>query len=497
MKKQLYISVLISVAFAGALSLLRTDSASAAACAPPADYGSVTQSVTVPTSGTYRVWSRIKAPDTTNNSYLLQVDGTTCYKVGDNTAIPANTWTWVNYQNGTTTSVISATLSAGSHSFVMYGNEPNVQLDRVVLTTDTACVPTGTGDNCANPPDTTPPTVAISSPANNAVISSTTTVTATASDDVGLAKVEFYVDGVLVGTDTSAAYTYSLNPASFSVGSHTLTAKAYDTAATPNVTTSTIVNFTIPDSTAPTAAITAPTAGATITGTVTYSANATDNVGVVKVEFYVDGALKGTDTTSPYSISLDTTSLTNASHSLTVKSYDAANNSTTSAAVSVTVNNPVTPPPDTTAPSVSVSSPTAGTTITGSATVAATATDNVGVSKVEFYADGVLKNTDTTAPYSYSLDTTTLTNGTHSLTAKAYDAANNSATSAAVSVSVSNAVILPEDINMDGHVDLLDFSLLSSKFGQSGAGVGRSDIDGNSTVDLLDFSRLANKFGTV
>jgi hypothetical protein len=93
------------------------------------------------------------------------------------------------------------------------------------------------------------------------------------------------------------------------------------------------------DTTAPTTSITSPTAGATVNGTVTISASASDNVGVTKVEFYVDGSLLSTDTSSPYSASWNTTTATNGSHSLTTKAYDAATNVGTSSAVSVTVNN--------------------------------------------------------------------------------------------------------------------------------------------------------------
>jgi serine protease len=74
-------------------------------------------------------------------------------------------------------------------------------------------------------------------------------------------------------------------------------------------------------------------------GTITLSASASDNVGVTKVEFYVDSVLKGTDTTSPYSMTLDSTTLSNASHSLTAKAYDAAGNVGTSSAVNFTISN--------------------------------------------------------------------------------------------------------------------------------------------------------------
>ncbi len=93
---------------------------------------------------------------------------------------------------------------------------------------------------------------------------------------------------------------------------------------------------------------------------------------------------------------------------------------------------------DTILPVTSITAPLAGATVSGTASVTASASDNVGVTKVEFYLDGVLKSTDTTSPYSWSWDTTTAANGSHSLTTKAYDAALNVGTSTPVGVTVSN-----------------------------------------------------------
>ena len=94
---------------------------------------------------------------------------------------------------------------------------------------------------------------------------------------------------------------------------------------------------------------------------------------------------------------------------------------------------------DATAPTVSITSPTGGT-VFGAITLAASASDNVGVVGVQFKLDGVnLGIEDTTSPYSISWDTTTATNGTYSLTAVARDAASNSTTSSAVTVTVSNS----------------------------------------------------------
>lgn len=190
------------------------------------------------------------------------------------------------------------------------------------------------------------------------------------------------------------------------------------------------------DTTAPTTSITSPSNGATVSGTVSVTANASDDTGVSRVDFLVDGAVVGSDSSSPYSFSWNSTTASNGSHTLASRAYDAAGNSATSASVSVTVSNTA---GDTTAPTVSIASPASGATVSGTTTVSANASDNVGVSRVEFYVDGALASTDTSSPYSFAWDTTTASNGAHTLSAKAFDAAGNSATSSSVSVTVSNS----------------------------------------------------------
>jgi len=93
------------------------------------------------------------------------------------------------------------------------------------------------------------------------------------------------------------------------------------------------------DTTPPTTAITSPANGATVSGTTTVQASASDAVGVARVELYVDGSLAGTDTSSPYSFSWSTTSVADGSHSLQTRAYDAAGNVGSSAVVGVTVSN--------------------------------------------------------------------------------------------------------------------------------------------------------------
>ena len=177
-------------------------------------------------------------------------------------------------------------------------------------------------------------------------------------------------------------------------------------------------------------------------GSITLSANASDNVGVTMVEFYIDGLLKATSNLSPYNVAFDSTTLANGAHSLVAKAYDAAGNIGTSSAVSFSVSNPVAGG-DVTAPVVSASETGASATVTFSAS----ASDNVGVSKVEFYVDGALKGTDTTSPYSMTYDSKLLTNASHALTAKAFDAAGNSTLSAPANFTINNPVATQRILN--------------------------------------------------
>ncbi len=200
------------------------------------------------------------------------------------------------------------------------------------------------------------------------------------------------------------------------------------------------------DSTYPTVSVTAPIAGSTISTTVNLTANASDNVAIAGVQFRVDGINSGAeDTSAPYSVPLNPVSLSNGIHSITAVARDTSGNQTTSGAVSVTVSNVVAQ--DTTDPVVSITAPAAGSTISGSAILTANATDNVAVAGVQFHVDGVNRGSeDLAAPYSYSLDTSTLSNGSHTVSAIARDAAGNSTTALPVTVTVSNIVALPAPV---------------------------------------------------
>ncbi len=218
------------------------------------------------------------------------------------------------------------------------------------------------------------------------------------------------------------------------------------------------------DTTAPATSISSPTSGSTISGLVPINADATDNVGVARVELYFEnpgGTPYAVDTTSPYSFIWDTTQVSNGQHLIYTKAYDTAGNTTTSNGISLTVNNtlptptptitptfaptstlaptqtpfptatikptPTTTSQDKTAPVVTIIFPLAGSTVgvRTNINITATAIDNVGVTKVEFYVNGTLNCSDSASPYTCGWKVPASKNKTYTLAAKAYDAAGN------------------------------------------------------------------------
>ena len=282
-----------------------------------------------------------------------------------------------------------------------------------------------------------PPTVAITSPVAGVKVNGTAvTVLASASSDVGIAGVQFELDGANLGTEvTTSPYFVTWDTTKTSNGFHTLTAVAVDTAGNQATSTGITVTVNNASGSGPTVSIIAPAAGATVSGSsVTVSANASSSLGVAGVQFQLDGANLGAEvTTAPYSVLWNTTNSANGSHSLTAIAYDTAGNHTTSNQIKVTVSNGAT------APVVTITAPAAGSTVANTVTVSATATSSLGIASVQFKLNsGNLGAKVVSAPYSVAWNTTTVANGSYTLSASAVDKGGNVGTSAVITVTVSN-----------------------------------------------------------
>lgn len=140
--------VLLCVGVLAGLTMQSGTVAAACSGTPPAEGGTATFSMTVPTTTTYRFWTRVYAPSEANNGAYLFVDGTHCRIVGDS-KLTANQFTWVNYQEGDANNKLDLNLTAGEHKIVFAGLDEGVGIDKVLLLADTACVPVGDGNNCA------------------------------------------------------------------------------------------------------------------------------------------------------------------------------------------------------------------------------------------------------------------------------------------------------------------------------------------------------------
>lgn len=366
--------------------------------------GVVTSTFDVPNSGSYSVWARMSAQSATNDSFLLELDSTTCGIVMGDTAVPTSGWKWVNYRNGSTTNKVTVSLTSGTHTMKLIGREDGVKVDRVLfIPSASSCVPddTSKGDNCMISVDTEPPKTSMTS----------------------------------------------------------------------------------------------PTAGQTIGGTFNLQATASDDTGVSKVEFYVGDTLVATDTTSPYAHQFDTkdSRFTNATYNFTSLAYDATGNKTRSQNVSATIYNQ---PVDNTPPSVTMTAPLNNSTISGeNVSVSASASDASGIARVEFLVDGQVRNNDTTAPYTFFLDSRDLSKGAHTITARAYDNVGLSKT-AGVTVNVDNTVTTKKcDFTGDNVVGLGDLSRLLSNYGRTVSPNSDGDCTGDGQVGLADLSTLLSGYG--
>jgi hypothetical protein len=323
--------------------------------------------------------------------------------------------------------------------------------------------------------DATAPTVSVTSPLTGSTLSggSVVPIAITASDNSTVSSVDVYIDGTLKSTLTTAPYSYNWSTTGLTLASHTILAKANDPYG--NTGSSAVISVTLVDQIAPTVSITSPSAASTATGSVTINATSTDNVGgtgVNRVEFYVDGTLKSTDLTSPYSYVWDSKTVLDGAHTLTAKSYDNA----------ATPNNA-----DHQAPTTPGGLTSSGNTLTAINLSWTASTDNIGVTGYRIQRNGTLMATVTTLAYS---DTALASGSTFTYTVSAIDAANNA--SAPATLSATTLSIKIGDLNGDNIVNITDLSIFLSHWNTTDP---VSDIDHNGIVNIFDLSSLLSHYG--
>jgi len=187
--------------------------------------------------------------------------------------------------------------------------------------------------------DATAPAVTIHSPSAGAIVGGVTGVNVSASDNTGITRIELHIGGSLYAQSTSSSTTFSWNTGNFLDGTYTLEVRAYDAANNVGSSTRsvTVKNSPARDSSAPAVAITAPADGAKVKGlwNLKVKVNAFDNVGISRVELYVDGKLAGTSSHAPGTFTWSVRKATAGAHVLQAYAYDAAGNIGTSSTVTV------------------------------------------------------------------------------------------------------------------------------------------------------------------
>jgi hypothetical protein len=371
----------------------------------PSDTAPPAVRITAPTSGSIVIGKTVTVSATASDNVgvvgvQFQLDGA---RLGNEVTTAPYSTTW----DSTTSSIGTHVLTAVARDAA--GNKTTSQPVTIIVA------------------DGVPPTVTIIQPVAASTVSGATTLLAAAADNVGVAGVQFQLDGNNLGAELpSSPYTTTWNIGPTPAGAHILTAIARDAAG--NRTTSPPTNVTVLDITAPSISL------SYISGTRTLSATAIDDGGLAGVQFQLDGANFGNEVTSaPYTVRLDTNAVMEGSHTVAGVARDTAGNRTASPAIAILI--------DSGPPSISVTAPANGSVLSGAVTIAASASDNIGLVGIQFLLDGTPLGTEiSSAPYSMDWDTRSVPAGNHVLAAIARDSVGNSTVSMSISVTVVSSV---------------------------------------------------------
>ena len=287
-----------------------------------------------------------------------------------------------------------------------------------------------------------PPSVTITSPQNNATVGGNVTIQASATDDRGIQKVEFYIDNEKKFTDMGSPYSWVWDTSNYSVGQHTIKVIAYDTSgktASSEITVN--VSHDVVTDNPPYVSITSPQNGSTVSGEITIQISATDDIGISKVELYI-GSNKIADlTSSPYRYNLNTSSYPNGTYTLKAVAYDTTNQ-TAQDQITITISNSTPPPPQQqdSIPQITINSPQQNAIVSNTLTLDLTVSDDKGISKIEVYLNNFLFATylnPNLGQNIFNIDVSSLNNDWYVLKVIVYDTINQSAIST-VNIQIQN-----------------------------------------------------------
>jgi hypothetical protein len=206
------------------------------------------------------------------------------------------------------------------------------------------------------------------------------------------------------------------------------------------------------------------------------AALANDDVGVTKVTFAIDGNWAARDVSAPYTFDWNSSMYPDGVREIQATAFDVDGNTSTYS-IHVTVDSLH----DIQQPSVSITAPAEGVTVSGAVQVMVSATDNQQISKVDFGVDGVWVGKATAAPYTFSWNTLTFANGLHKLQATAYDLAGNSSQHI-IDVTINNATTDSEAPN--GTIAAPAGGAIQDPGGGSGGG-GGCTLGSNRSFDPI------------
>jgi chitodextrinase len=328
--------------------------------------------------------------------------------------------------------------------------------------------------------DTTLPSVPADLSSTTQTDSSISLSWSAATDNIGVAGYNLYRDGTLITSTFSTSYTDS----GLAVDTpHDYTIESYDTSGNVSGQSAPVTISTLPDTVAPAAPTGLASSSQTTTSIDLSWSAATDDVAVASYNLYRNG----TFVTNVGGLSYSDTSLTyNTSYQYTVTAVDASDNeSVGSTPFSIATL------PDTTPPVVNITAPADGSADQLTFLISATASDDLALASVQFYVDGNLISTTTSAPFALNWNSYAVHNGSHVLSAKATDVSGNySAASITVTINNPPPPILG-DLNGDHRVNIFDLSILLSHWNKSGSG----DFNNNGRIDIFDLSNLLSHYG--